>query len=95
MTITNNTSTRKYVDVVSTLGRKVCTNVVLYEHSTVGMIVRPEYLANRRASMDGVALSYVPGHGGDVWWVRHDIEGETEPRIAVYCTNEFLIVEEE
>lgn len=79
------------MDVVSTRGRKVRTNAFFEDDATVGMMIRPDYLANRRASMDGVALDYVPGHGGDVWWVRHDIEGQ-DPIIAAYCTNEFQLL---
>lgn len=40
--------------------------------STKGMNVRPDFLANRRLGATGFINAYVPGHGGDVWWVHHD-----------------------
>jgi hypothetical protein len=40
--------------------------------STQGMIVPVTNLNNRKPGMLGRITGYVPGHGGDVWWVEHD-----------------------
>jgi len=47
------------------------------------MFITQKYLENRRAEAIGTINSYVPGHGGDVWWVIHD-DGTT----AAYCVTE-------
>ncbi len=39
---------------------------------TRGFLVRQDYLKNRRSGARGLVGTYVPGHGGDVWWVRHE-----------------------
>lgn len=39
--------------------------------STGGMIIPAEILAARREGALGKVLRYVPGHGGDVWFVNH------------------------
>ncbi len=46
--------------------------VVTRLDSITGMLVRSEYLANRRARETVEMIDFVPGHGGDVWWCRHD-----------------------
>jgi hypothetical protein len=51
---------------------------------TTGMIIAPEILANRRAGASGTLRAYVPGHGGDVWFVEH--KGGA---VAAYAYNEF------
>jgi hypothetical protein len=35
----------------------------------------------------GILIQWVPGHGGDVWYVKHE-NGD----IAVYSIEEFMIV---
>jgi hypothetical protein len=40
--------------------------------STTGMLIKDEYLKARRAGAVGQVHSYVPGHGGDVWFVMHE-----------------------
>jgi hypothetical protein len=51
---------------------------------TAGMMINPRHLNCRRCGVTGTVEGYVPGHGGDVWWVRHDGSGE----IGAYCFNE-------
>lgn len=65
-------------------GMKVRTNVEL--SSTRGVIIHAhaESLLNRRECGVGVVVGVVGGHGGDVWWVRHD-----DGMFAPYCFDEF------
>ena len=39
---------------------------------TRGMMIAAKYLSVRKEGVAGEVLQYVPGHGGDVWFVRHD-----------------------
>lgn len=57
--------------------------------TTKGMVAMPTVLSNRRASASGTIHGIVPGHGGDVYWVRHD-DGTTAP----YHFDEFELSEE-
>jgi hypothetical protein len=52
---------------------------------TRGFSVSPQNKAQRQANAVGVIGGYVPGHGGDVYWVHH---GPDMPPGA-YCFNEF------
>ncbi|HBI25646.1 MAG: hypothetical protein UT41_C0001G0234 [Candidatus Wolfebacteria bacterium GW2011_GWC2_39_22] len=52
--------------------------------STKGMLVKHEYLAARKAGATGIVMGFVPGHGGDVWWIKHE-----DGSIGAYCFNEF------
>lgn len=52
--------------------------------STTGMFISQEYLGNRKKGATGTIVNWVAGHGGDVWWVKHD-SGE----VAAYCFDEF------
>ena len=52
--------------------------------STVGMLVHPDHLANRKPHEPGRIVQYVPGHGGVVWFVRHG-----DDSIAAYGYTEF------
>ncbi len=51
--------------------------------STAGIFVKMKYLEARREGAEGQALFPISGHGGEVWWVRHDDE-----TIAAYLENE-------
>jgi hypothetical protein len=64
-------------------GTKIRTNPAL--ESTSGMRVHPGHLAARRPDLPGLIQGVVPGHGGDVYWVRHDGIEDT----AAYCFTEF------
>lgn len=63
-------------------GTKVRTHEKL--DPVVGMMVADKHIMARRTGADGEIIGYVPGHGGDVYWVQHD-GGEA----AVYCFSEF------
>ena len=39
--------------------------------STGGWTVHARHLDARREGAEGTVTGFVPGHGGDVWWVRH------------------------
>jgi hypothetical protein len=51
---------------------------------TRSMLIAERYLKARRPDANGMIQGFVPGHGGDVWWVRHD-DGE----VAAYSYTEF------
>lgn len=40
--------------------------------STTGMLIADRHLQARRVGATGIVRNYVPGHGGDVWFVEHD-----------------------
>ena len=58
--------------------------------STEGYMVVDHHLKCRREGATGRLGWYVPGHGGDVWWVAHD-DGTT----GAYAYDEFDPIEEE
>lgn len=64
-------------------GTEIRTHTQL--ESTRGMLIAEKHLLARRPGAVGVIGGYVPGHGGDVYWVRHG----TEEIVAVYCFTEF------
>jgi hypothetical protein len=43
----------------------------------IGMLIKPEVLKRRTPGVSGLICGYVPGHGGDVYWVRHDGDEDT------------------
>ena len=43
--------------------------------STAGMMIKKPFLDARRVGAFGHIRGYVPGHGGDVWWVEHEDDG--------------------
>lgn len=53
-----------------------------------GMAVMPSLLANRRGDADGAIYGIVPGHGGDVYWVKH-----ADTKVAPYCFTEFELAQ--
>jgi len=69
-------------------GSKVVTHAEL--GSTAGMMVKHEYIAARRPSAKGTMRGWVPGHGGDVWWVEHE-----DGSVAAYCFDELEFTKEE
>ncbi len=52
--------------------------------TTMGMLVAYKNLDVRMQGVDGTVLNYVPGHGGDVWFMRHDHSGD----IGAYAVTE-------
>ena len=65
------------------------TNVITsYELGTTdGMFISLNNLNNRKRNCKGKLLSYVPGHGGDVWFIKH-----SKNDIAAYSINEFAVL---
>lgn len=57
--------------------------VTLPRDDTRGFIVAEENMSVRKAGI-GRVLSFVPGHGGDVWFVEHP-----DRSIGAYSTKEF------
>lgn len=55
--------------------------------STVGMLVKQQYLDARRSNAEGTIKGWVTGHGGDVYWVQHD-----DGTVAAYGWMEFELV---
>jgi hypothetical protein len=51
---------------------------------TSGMLIHPKHLSARRPNGIGVVWGWVPGHGGDVWLVRHP-----DDEIGAYVYDEF------
>jgi len=54
---------------------------------TIGFSVVQKHLDARKPNKAGVISGYVPGHGGDVWWVKHN-DGTT----GAYVYNEFRLI---
>lgn len=57
---------------------------VTHLESTTGYMIAPQAIAKRKAGVVGEIVSWVSGHGGDVWWVKHE-DGDVAP----YCFTEF------
>jgi len=53
--------------------------------TTDTMLVHEKNLSVRKAGLTGIVIGYVPGHGGDVFWVKHDGTNE----IGAYSYTEF------
>ena len=51
---------------------------------TTGMLIKPRHLECRKLEVTGTVKGYVPGHGGDVWWVQHDNSED----VGAYCFDE-------
>jgi len=55
-----------------------------------GMIIGPKYLVARKLGAIGIVNGWVPGHGGDVWWVTHQDDGG----VAAYSFTELELAED-
>ena len=51
---------------------------------TKGVFIKKEHLDVRKIGVKGEVVGYVPGHGGDVWWIKHD-----DGQIGAYVFDEF------
>lgn len=51
--------------------------------NTDGFLIHDKHMTGRRLGV-GTLTSYAAGHGGDVWFVRHDDGGENQ----AYCLTE-------
>jgi hypothetical protein len=54
-------------------------------NSSLGFMIKPNHITVRKEGIIGTVTGYVPGHGGDVWWVKH--EGSDD--VGAYCFDEF------
>jgi hypothetical protein len=61
---------------------------------TTGMLINPKNLALRREGAVGVVRGYVPGHGGDVWWVEHRDNAGSEVEVSAYVFHEIEQIEQ-
>lgn len=52
--------------------------------------MRAQHLECRRPSAKGTIRGWVPGHGGDVWWVEHE-----DGTVGAYCFDELEFTPEE
>jgi hypothetical protein len=50
-------------------------------------LVKQKYIDARRAGVKGTYIGWVPGAGGDVWWVRHE-----DDSVGAYMFTEILDV---
>ncbi|MBI2063669.1 MAG: hypothetical protein HYT65_01595 [Candidatus Yanofskybacteria bacterium] len=64
------------------VGLKVKTSKRLGK--TTGMLIAQKHLDARQPNREGEVSGYVPGRGGDVWWVTHN-DGST----GAYMFDEF------
>lgn len=70
-------------------GTRVRTKLELED--TKGFIIAERHIKARKANALGLIGAYVPGHGGDVWFVRHS-EGDARSDpcpVAAYYYGEF------
>jgi len=67
-------------------GTRVITNKL---HSTKGMLITAKHLDVRASGIKGTIRGYVPGHGGDIYWVEHDDTKE----VGAYGWHEFDLLE--
>lgn len=51
--------------------------------NTIGFIVHQKHLDARKRYIIGTVRRWVPGHGGDVWFVQHN-----DKSIGAYLTSE-------
>lgn len=65
-------------------GTKIKTHDELDPAIPGALLVVSRFVEARRPSTRATLHGYVPGHGGDVYWAKHDDGAE-----AVYCYTEF------
>jgi|HubBroStandDraft_5_1064220.scaffolds.fasta_scaffold1300916_2 hypothetical protein len=75
----------KVPEYILRIGTRVVTHARL--GSTRGFIVAQKLLEARRPSALGLIWGVVGGHGGDVYWVKHD-----DGTGAAYMSDEFELV---
>ena len=52
--------------------------------STKGFFITQRHLDVRKSRITGTVTGWVPGHGGDIWWVKHD-----DGTVGAYGFDEF------
>ena len=68
-------------------GMRVRTTEVLYKSDPGVFRVASKNLDARQANKEGFVLGRLPGHRGNVWWVKHDDE-----TVGAYLFAEFNAV---
>ncbi len=63
-------------------GIEIKTNKKLGD--TKGFLINKKNLDARTPNSVGTVLNWVPGHGGDVWWIKHQ-----DNSVGAYLFNEF------
>ena len=64
-----------------------------------GIYVKDNFIANRKPGGPGIILGYVPGHGGDIYWVFHgnelpaNLKEIKDEDVGVYGWMEFELFE--
>lgn len=48
------------------------TDKILPEKECGGFFVKPKHIECRKPSVNGIYSGWVPGAGGDVWWIEHE-----------------------
>lgn len=66
-------------------GFRVVTVDVFEKNATMGMIGGPDYIAARKNGEPGEIAGVVGGAGGDLYFVKHDVDGS----VGVYAFMEF------
>ncbi len=64
------------------VGLRVKTNKKL--GNTKGFLISRKNLDVRKPNKNGIVVGWVPGHGGDVWWVQHN-----DGTVGAYDFDEF------
>ena len=57
---------------------------------TTGLLIKAEAIEARRSGATGIIGGYVAGHGGDIYWVKHD-----DGVVSAYGWREFNLVDPE
>lgn len=77
-------------------GTRIRTRKDFTPSDTRGFLVADRHLMARKRNALGLIEGWVPGHGGDVYWVRHaegDARADPCP-VAAYLYTEFDLAEE-
>jgi hypothetical protein len=59
--------------VLPSRGTKFITkNEIASANDCEGFFVRNKYITSRKAGVNCTYLDFVPGSGGDIWWMEHE-----------------------
>ncbi len=56
---------------------------IMESKETGGFLVKDKYIISRRPNQEGIYRGWVPGAGGDLWWIEHQ-----DGTIGAYMYNE-------
>jgi len=62
------------------------------KNATTGMFVGERNMNARMPGVNGVVVDFVPGHGGDIWFVAHSMtqDNQSYTNIGAYSSREFM-----